>query len=79
MLHKLVVPSTADGALTVTVLSWLKNVGDTVVRGEDLVELKTEKITLYVTAPADGVLFAALLPAGSQARVGDELGAVEGS
>ncbi len=79
MLHKLVVPSTADGALSVTVLNWLKKVGDPVIQGEDLVEAKTEKITLYVTAPANGTLIEILVPSGEKVRVGDELGSVEGS
>jgi pyruvate/2-oxoglutarate dehydrogenase complex dihydrolipoamide acyltransferase (E2) component len=79
MQHKLVIPSTADGALAVTVLRWAKNVGDPVVKGEDLVELKTEKITLYVPAPCDGTLAEIRLPVGNLARVGDELGAVEES
>lgn len=78
MLHKMVIPSTADGALNVTVLRWLKQVGEQVVKGEDLVEAKTEKITLYVTAPVDGVLAEIKLAAGAYARVGAELGAVEG-
>ena len=48
------VPPTADGALQVTIRSWHMAVGDTVTKGADLVEAKTEKITLYVTAPANG-------------------------
>jgi pyruvate/2-oxoglutarate dehydrogenase complex dihydrolipoamide acyltransferase (E2) component len=79
MLHKLIIPSTADGALKVTVLKWIKNVGDRVAKGEDLVELKTEKITLYVPAPCNGTLSEIVLAVGQQARVGDELGAVEES
>lgn len=79
MLYKLVVPSTADGALSVTVLKWLKKIGDPVVKGEDLIEAKTEKITLYVTSPANGTLAEIRLEAGARARVGDELGTVEGS
>lgn len=79
MLYKLVVPSTADGALSVTVLKWLKQVGDPVAKGEDLVEVKTEKITLYITSPENGTLAEIRLQAGERARVGDEVGAVEGS
>jgi pyruvate/2-oxoglutarate dehydrogenase complex dihydrolipoamide acyltransferase (E2) component len=79
MVYKLVVPSTADGSLSITVLKWLKKTGDPVVKGEDLVEAKTEKITLYVTAPATGTLVDIRVPAGARVRVGDELGTVEGS
>jgi 2-oxoglutarate dehydrogenase E2 component (dihydrolipoamide succinyltransferase) len=79
MLYKLVVPSTADGSLNVSVLNWRKKQGDPVIQGEDLIDIKTEKITLYVTSPCNGTLTEILINAGSQARVGDELGSVEGN
>jgi pyruvate/2-oxoglutarate dehydrogenase complex dihydrolipoamide acyltransferase (E2) component len=64
--------------LQVTVRSWNRAVGDTVTQGADLVEAKTEKITLYVTAPADGTLAEITIAAGQKARVGDVIGYVEG-
>ena len=67
----ILVPATADGALAVTIASWLKNQGDPVKKGEDLAEATTEKITLYITAPADGKLESILVPAGAKANVGD--------
>jgi pyruvate/2-oxoglutarate dehydrogenase complex dihydrolipoamide acyltransferase (E2) component len=79
MVYKLVVPPTADGNLNITVLKWLKKTGDSVVKGEDIVEAKTEKITLYVTAPTNGILVEILIPVGAKAKVNDELGSIEGS
>jgi len=79
MLHDLVVPATADGAHMVTVAVWHKKVGERVKEGEDVVEANTEKITLYVVAPADGVVKEILVPEGGQASVGDVLGRVEGA
>lgn len=79
MIYKLVVPSTADGALSVTILKWLKKVGDPVTKGEDMVQASTEKITLYVTAPNDGTLVEIRVAVGGKVRVGDELGSIEGS
>ena len=38
------------------VLRWLKTVGDTVAQNEPLVEIETDKVTIEVPAPADGVL-----------------------
>ena len=49
---------------------WLKQEGDTVVKGEELFEVETEKITNRVEAPADGTLFQILVPAGSTVPVG---------
>jgi 2-oxoglutarate dehydrogenase E2 component (dihydrolipoamide succinyltransferase) len=79
MRYDIVVPPTADGALEVTIASWIKDMGSPVVKGEDLVEATTEKITLYVTAPADGTLVEIIVPVGGVARVGQVIGALEGA
>jgi len=78
MRHPISVPRTADGALKVTILNWLNAVGDTVKKGQDLVEAKTEKITLYVTVPADGKLAEIVVTAGQTVKVGEVIGYVEG-
>lgn len=78
MQYPLSVPRTADGALKVTVLRWLKSVGDNVQKGEDLAEVKTEKISLYVTAPESGKLAEIVHQAGSMIPVGEVIGYVEG-
>jgi pyruvate/2-oxoglutarate dehydrogenase complex dihydrolipoamide acyltransferase (E2) component len=77
MRYDIVVPPTADGSLAVTIASWIKEVGSPVIKGEDLAEATTEKITLYVTAPADGKLVEILVPVGEKVKVGDVLGFVE--
>lgn len=77
MRYDIVVPPTADGSLAVTIASWIKEVGSPITKGEDLAEATTEKITLYVTAPADGKLVEILVPVGEQAKVGDVIGFVE--
>jgi pyruvate dehydrogenase E2 component (dihydrolipoamide acetyltransferase) len=38
------------------VLRWLKSPGDAVVKGEPIVEIETDKVTVEVEAPASGVL-----------------------
>ncbi|MGH8130344.1 MAG: biotin/lipoyl-containing protein, partial [Steroidobacteraceae bacterium] len=38
------------------VLRWLKSVGQPVARHEPLVEIETDKVTVEVSAPADGIL-----------------------
>ena len=79
MRYDIVIPPTADGALEVTVVSWIKNVGDQVSKGQDLAEATTEKITLYVTAPADGTLSEITVSAGSKVNVGTVIGFLEGT
>ncbi|CAB1058624.1 hypothetical protein D1BOALGB6SA_3380 [Olavius sp. associated proteobacterium Delta 1] len=79
MHYDIAIPPTADGALEVTVVSWIKAAGDQVSKGQDLAEATTEKITLYVTAPADGTLSEIIVAAGSKVKVGTVIGVLEGA
>ena len=78
MLYEIEIPPTADGSLEVTVVSWLKEAGDQVSKGQELAEATTEKITLYVTSPADGTLSEIIVEAGSKVKVGTVIGVIEG-
>jgi len=51
------------------ITKWLKQEGDQVVKGEELFEVETEKITNTVEATASGILFQILVPVGSSAPV----------
>ena len=79
MEYDIVVPSTADGALQVTIVSWIVKPGDHVKMGQDLAEASTEKITLYITAPADGVMKSITVDKGETASVGDVVGIMSDS
>jgi 2-oxoglutarate dehydrogenase E2 component (dihydrolipoamide succinyltransferase) len=48
-------PLNADGTRA-TILRWCKSVGETVVKDEPLLELETDKVTVEIPAPADGIL-----------------------
>ena len=74
MNYDIVIPPTADGSAEVIIASWLKEVGNSVKKGEDLAEATTEKITLYVTAPEDGTLKEIYVPVGGKASVGQVVG-----
>ena len=73
----IVIPPTADGALEVTVVSWIKEVGTPVSKGEDLAIATTSKITLYINSPAGGTLSKIIVSAGSKVRVGTVIGVVD--
>jgi 2-oxoglutarate dehydrogenase E2 component (dihydrolipoamide succinyltransferase) len=49
------VPPNEEGTRA-TILRWCKQVGDSVVKDEPLVELETDKVTVEIPAPADGTL-----------------------
>ena len=58
------------------VLRWLKAVGDPVKRHEPLVEIETDKVTVEVPAPADGVLQEIAAAEGMDVEPGALLGRV---
>jgi len=63
----------ADG----TVTKWFKRVGDTVVKGEALFEVSTDKVDTEIPAPAAGVLTAILVEEGVTVDVGTTLATIE--
>ncbi len=50
------VPTLGESIVDATIASWLKNEGDTVKRGDALVELETDKVNVEINADQDGVL-----------------------
>ncbi len=55
---------------------WLKQVGDQVSIGEELVEVESDKALNCLTSPIDGILTDILVPAGEDVAVGTELAIV---
>src|SRR5581483_7665036 len=53
-----------------TLLSWLKKAGETVKKGEPLMEVETDKATVEVEAPASGVLQNVTAKEGDEIAVG---------
>jgi pyruvate/2-oxoglutarate dehydrogenase complex dihydrolipoamide acyltransferase (E2) component len=56
-----------------TIERWLKREGDSVVKGELLVVLLTEKVSVEIPAEASGVLLKILCPAGTKVKVGQTI------
>ena len=56
MLIEIKVPILAESVPDATLLEWNKNLGDSVERGESLIDLETDKVTLEITAPESGIL-----------------------
>lgn len=51
------------------IVKWLKNEGDKVEKGEQLVEMMTDKITNYIEVPESGILKRILAKEGESAQV----------
>lgn len=58
------VPVLPESVADATIAAWHKKVGDAVKRGENLVDLETDKVVLEVPAPEDGVVEAIHATAG---------------
>jgi 2-oxoglutarate dehydrogenase E2 component (dihydrolipoamide succinyltransferase) len=50
------VPALAESVPDATLLDWFKQPGETVDRGENLIDLETDKVTLEIAAPVAGVV-----------------------
>lgn len=59
-----------------TMGTWLKQVGDSVQKGDVLAEIESDKVTQELTARTDGVLLAQLATTGELIPVGDNLGII---
>jgi pyruvate/2-oxoglutarate dehydrogenase complex dihydrolipoamide acyltransferase (E2) component len=56
---------------------WLKQVGDTVERGEPIVEVETDKSTVEMEATHSGTVVEILAEPGADVPVGDVIGYIE--
>ena len=56
MLVEIKVPVLAESVPDATLLAWRKQLGERVERGENLIDLETDKVTLEIAAPESGVL-----------------------
>ena len=73
MAIKLTMPKWGMSMKAGKVSRWFKKEGDPVQKGEDLLEVETEKITNKVESPADGILFQIVVPEGTTVPVGTVL------
>lgn len=69
-------PALGESVAEASIAKWTKKVGDAVKKDEVLVELETDKVSLEVVAPADGVLSAINANEGDTVVPGTVLGAV---
>src|SRR5579862_1452324 len=65
MAHSIVMPALEMAQETGKLLSWRKKEGDSIAKGEPLLDVETDKAVVEIEAPADGIL------AGVKAHAGD--------
>lgn len=62
---------------TGTLGSWLKQVGETVARGDIIAEIETDKTTVEMEANAAGTIVELTLQPGEEAPVGSVIGYID--
>lgn len=73
MAISVVMPALEMAQETGKLVSWLKNEGDSVVKGEPLLEIETEKAIMEIESPGDGLLAGVKVQAGSEVPVGQTI------
>ncbi len=77
MAIELKVPTVGESITEVQMGEWLKGEGDAVARDEVIAKIETDKVTVDLTAPTDGVLSQIKVKKGQTAQVGDVIGFIE--
>lgn len=67
--QEVIMPVMGEGIKEVTLVKWLKKVGDAVKKDEPLLEVSTDKVDTEIPSPADGFLIATYVNPGAHAPV----------
>lgn len=79
-MSEIIVPELAESITEGTIAEWLKNPGDSVDKGEAVVELETDKVNVEVVSEEAGVIQELLAEPGDTVEVGQAIATVgEGS
>ena len=73
------VPGFGESITTVVLVEWLKQVGDQVNVGDDLVEVESDKATQKIASPSGGVIAKILKNAGDSADIGEVVALIDES
>jgi pyruvate/2-oxoglutarate dehydrogenase complex dihydrolipoamide acyltransferase (E2) component len=77
MRFEMKMPDVATNDSPIRIVRWIAVPGQTVRRGEPLVEMETDKATVEVESVRDGVLVQVLIEAGNTASTGDVIAVLE--
>ena len=76
MAKDVIMPALGMAQETGTLIQWLKSAGDSVVKGEPLMEVETDKATVEIEAPASGILSDVLAQPGDVVPVGQRIAVI---
>ncbi len=78
MAISVVMPALEMAQETGKLISWLKKEGETVAKGEPLLEIETDKAVMEIESPGDGVLAGVKVEAGTDVPVGQTIAWIVG-
>lgn len=78
MKHEVVLEPLGEGITEAYVASWLKQVGDPVSAGEDLVEVMTDKVNVAIPSQVTGTVVELRFPVEARIAIGSVLAVIEG-
>jgi 2-oxoglutarate dehydrogenase E2 component (dihydrolipoamide succinyltransferase) len=70
---ELIMPKMGESVAEATIISWLKEVGDTIDADESIVEIATDKVDSEVPSTAEGILIKKLFNEGDVVQVGQAI------
>src|ERR1700676_5192476 len=76
MATNVILPALGMSQDTGKIVQWIKTEGQQVVKGEPLVEIETDKATVEIEAPANGVLGRVSAVAGDDVPVGQVIATI---
>ena len=77
MLIEVKVPQLSESVAEATLISWHKQQGDRINRGENLVDIETDKVVLELPAPKGGVLAEIIKNDGATVTSGEVIAKIE--
>ncbi|HLS20683.1 MAG TPA: 2-oxoglutarate dehydrogenase complex dihydrolipoyllysine-residue succinyltransferase [Bacillota bacterium] len=78
-MKEIIVPELAESITEGTISEWLVKVGDTVAKGDPVIELETDKVNVEVPSDYAGVIVEILAEEGDDVEVGDVVAKVDES
>ncbi|MCM8800296.1 MAG: hypothetical protein NC900_06225 [Candidatus Omnitrophica bacterium] len=74
---KVVIPELGEGIDKATISYWFYKEGDKVNKGEDLVEVVTDKATFNLPSPSTGILSQIISKEGQTVNIGEVIALIE--
>lgn len=76
-MNAIIIPELGEGITKATVACWHTKQGEHIQKGDDLVELVTDKAVFNVAADQNGIIKEILIPEGKEAAIGSTLAYIE--